>query len=50
MQSIAAEPRNHRWQILKFEFGAMTTGEITLGDEALTPDSSRFWEAAAWKP
>ena len=33
----------------KFEFGR--TGEgIMLADEVLTPDSSRFWESAAWKP
>ncbi len=30
----------------KFEFGLNFTGEIILGDEALTPDSSRFWDAA----
>ena len=29
----------------KFEFGIDNSGEITLGDEALTPDSSRFWDA-----
>ena len=34
----------------KFEFGRDEKGDITLGDEALTPDSSRFWEASAWKP
>ena len=34
----------------KFEFGRNDKGEITLGDEALTPDSSRFWEASTWKP
>lgn len=28
----------------KFEFGLDTSGEITLGDEVLTPDSSRFWD------
>jgi phosphoribosylaminoimidazole-succinocarboxamide synthase len=33
----------------KFEFGRVN-GKIVLGDEALTPDSSRFWEAGAWKP
>ena len=33
----------------KFEFGVID-GEIVLIDEALTPDSSRYWEAAAWKP
>lgn len=34
----------------KFEFGrAPQTGEITLGDEVLTPDSSRFWSRSAWE-
>ena len=33
----------------KFEFGALPDG-IVLADEVLTPDSSRFWEAAQWKP
>lgn len=34
----------------KFEFGTDASGQIILGDEALTPDSSRFWEASTWKP
>lgn len=35
----------------KFEFGRdRTTGEIVLGDEVLTPDSSRFWPAEEWQP
>ncbi|MFM6840812.1 MAG: phosphoribosylaminoimidazolesuccinocarboxamide synthase, partial [Candidatus Planktophila sp.] len=34
----------------KFEFGASSEGTITLGDEVLTPDSSRFWEAEGWTP
>jgi phosphoribosylaminoimidazole-succinocarboxamide synthase len=33
----------------KFEFGAID-GDLLLIDEILTPDSSRYWEAAAWKP
>jgi phosphoribosylaminoimidazole-succinocarboxamide synthase len=34
----------------KFEFGVdPATGQITLGDEVLTPDSSRFWSKAAWE-
>jgi phosphoribosylaminoimidazole-succinocarboxamide synthase len=33
----------------KFEFGRIGR-EIVLADEVLTPDSSRFWEASAWKP
>ena len=34
----------------KFEFGMNMAGEITLGDEAQTPDSSRFWELNGWAP
>ncbi|HVM69236.1 MAG TPA: phosphoribosylaminoimidazolesuccinocarboxamide synthase, partial [Gaiellaceae bacterium] len=34
----------------KFEFGLDADGALVLGDEALTPDSSRFWEAAAYSP
>ena len=34
----------------KFEFGLDADGTLTLGDEALTPDSSRFWERAAYAP
>jgi phosphoribosylaminoimidazole-succinocarboxamide synthase len=34
----------------KFEFGTDARGEMTLGDEVLTPDSSRFWDAAEWQP
>ena len=34
----------------KFEFGRNEKGQIILADEALTPDSSRFWEASTWKP
>ncbi len=34
----------------KFEFGRDNDGKICLGDEALTPDSSRFWAADSWKP
>lgn len=34
----------------KFEFGANSEGTITWGDEALTPDSSRFWELEGWAP
>jgi phosphoribosylaminoimidazole-succinocarboxamide synthase len=33
----------------KFEFGFIG-GELTLGDEVLTPDSSRFWPAATYSP
>jgi phosphoribosylaminoimidazole-succinocarboxamide synthase len=35
----------------KLEFGRdPATGEIVLGDEVLTPDSSRFWPADRWEP
>jgi len=35
----------------KVEFGVdPATGDITLGDEVLTPDSSRFWDAASYEP
>jgi len=34
----------------KFEFGRNSEGEIVLGDEALTPDSSRFWDQSTWVP
>ena len=34
----------------KFEFGRNNKGEIVLGDEALTPDSSRFWDQSTWAP
>jgi phosphoribosylaminoimidazole-succinocarboxamide synthase len=33
----------------KFEFG-LIDGKLVLIDEALTPDSSRFWPADSWKP
>ncbi|MCX6438469.1 MAG: phosphoribosylaminoimidazolesuccinocarboxamide synthase [Actinobacteria bacterium] len=34
----------------KFEFGRNSVGDIVLGDEALTPDSSRFWDQPTWVP
>lgn len=34
----------------KLEFGARADGTTVLGDEVLTPDSSRFWPAAEWQP
>jgi phosphoribosylaminoimidazole-succinocarboxamide synthase len=34
----------------KLEFGHAADGTLTLGDELLTPDSSRFWPAADWRP
>jgi len=34
----------------KFEFGVDGGGELILIDEVLTPDSSRFWDAATYQP
>jgi phosphoribosylaminoimidazole-succinocarboxamide synthase len=34
----------------KFEFGRDAKGRIVLGDEVLTPDSSRFWPAEGYEP
>lgn len=34
----------------KFEFGRNLSGDVVLGDEVLTPDSSRFWELSTWAP
>jgi len=44
-----AEPRGILLADTKFEFGLLN-GELIWIDEALTPDSSRFWPAAAYKP
>lgn len=52
----AAEYASSRGLILadtKFEFGLVTSSEgeqLTLVDELLTPDSSRYWPAAEYKP
>ncbi len=34
----------------KLEFGRDASGRTVLGDEVLTPDSSRFWPAESWSP
>jgi phosphoribosylaminoimidazole-succinocarboxamide synthase len=34
----------------KFEFGRRADGTIVLGDEVLTPDSSRFWPVDGYEP
>jgi phosphoribosylaminoimidazole-succinocarboxamide synthase len=47
--SAHAESRGIILADTKFEFGRTAQG-IILADEVLTPDSSRFWEGAAWKP
>ncbi len=49
----AAEHARGRGIILadtKFEFGHDENGELTLGDEVCTPDSSRFWPADQYEP
>jgi phosphoribosylaminoimidazole-succinocarboxamide synthase len=48
LYSFAAEHARSRGVILadtKFEFGLDEHGELVLGDEVLTPDSSRYWPA-----
>jgi phosphoribosylaminoimidazole-succinocarboxamide synthase len=47
--SVIAEQRGVILADTKFEFGAdRATGEITLADEVLTSDSSRYWDAEAY--
>ena len=49
----AAEHARERGIILadtKFEFGLAPDGTLVLGDEVLTPDSSRFWPADEYEP
>ncbi|TDC93677.1 phosphoribosylaminoimidazolesuccinocarboxamide synthase [Saccharopolyspora aridisoli] len=48
----AAEHARERGVILadtKFEFGRNAAGELVLGDEVLTPDSSRYWPADGYE-
>jgi phosphoribosylaminoimidazole-succinocarboxamide synthase len=46
-----AEPAGIILADTKFEFGIdRSSGELLLIDEVLTPDSSRFWDAAAYEP
>jgi len=50
---FAAEHARARQIIIadtKFEFGIDEAGRLVLIDEALTPDSSRFWPTASYKP
>jgi phosphoribosylaminoimidazole-succinocarboxamide synthase len=50
---FAAEHARARQIIIadtKFEFGIDAAGRLILIDEALTPDSSRFWPTASYKP
>ena len=53
LYSFAAEHARERGIILadtKFEFGRDRQGRIVVGDEVLTPDSSRFWPADTYEP
>jgi phosphoribosylaminoimidazole-succinocarboxamide synthase len=48
----AAQTAEERGLILadtKFEFGRDADGRLVLADEVLTPDSSRYWDAEAWR-
>jgi phosphoribosylaminoimidazole-succinocarboxamide synthase len=48
----AARTAEERGLILadtKFEFGRDGAGRLVLADEVLTPDSSRYWDAEAWR-
>jgi phosphoribosylaminoimidazole-succinocarboxamide synthase len=50
---FAAEHAAERGVLLadtKFEFGLDPAGELVVGDEVLTPDSSRFWPADGYAP
>ena len=53
LYALAAEHARERGIIIadtKFEFGLDAAGEVTLMDEVLTPDSSRFWPADRYRP
>ncbi len=53
LYSFAAEHARERGVILadtKFEFGLDDSDELVLGDEVLTPDSSRYWPADGYEP
>jgi len=53
LYSFAADHARERGIILadtKFEFGRDRSGRIVVGDEVLTPDSSRFWPADSYEP
>jgi phosphoribosylaminoimidazole-succinocarboxamide synthase len=53
LYDFAAEHARQNGVVLadtKFEFGLDTDGELVVGDEVLTPDSSRYWPAATYEP
>jgi len=47
--SLIAENRGLILADTKFEFGSDENGVLTLADEVLTPDSSRYWDAALYE-
>ncbi|KAA9146537.1 phosphoribosylaminoimidazolesuccinocarboxamide synthase [Microbacterium lushaniae] len=47
--AATAEQRGLILADTKFEFGRNAAGTLVLADEVLTPDSSRYWDAAAWR-
>lgn len=48
--ATVAESRGILLADTKIELGHDSSGVLTVGDEVLTPDSSRFWPAAGWQP
>jgi phosphoribosylaminoimidazole-succinocarboxamide synthase len=53
LYSFAAAHARERGVILadtKFEFGLDSDGELVVGDEVLTPDSSRYWPVDGYTP
>ena len=53
LYTFAAEHARQHGVVLadtKFEFGLDSDGELVVGDEVLTPDSSRYWPAATYEP
>jgi phosphoribosylaminoimidazole-succinocarboxamide synthase len=53
LYEFGAEHARERGVILadtKFEFGLDETGTLAIGDEVLTPDSSRYWPADGYEP
>ena len=48
--ATVAERRGILLADTKIELGHDSSGVLTLGDEVLTPDSSRFWPADGWQP
>ena len=53
LYAFAADHARGRGVILadtKFEFGLDADGQLVVGDEVLTPDSSRYWPLDRWQP